>query len=92
MWGQSSVYRHGTICETLFCTLQIFEQTVRSMLWQDVSTMFERVSPFQTAFASTTSVYLVLNKTWGFFRCLLPESFTVGKGVQNKIRFFPPGS
>lgn len=35
--GQSSVYRQGTICETLFCTLQIFEQTVRSMLWQDVS-------------------------------------------------------
>lgn len=35
--GQSSVYRQGTICETLFCTLQIFEQTVCSMLWQDVS-------------------------------------------------------
>lgn len=52
--------------------------------------MFEHVSPFQTVFASTTSVYLVLNKTRGFFRLLLPESFTVGKGVQNKISFFFP--
>lgn len=51
--------------------------------------MFEHVSPFQTVFASTTSVSLVLNKTQGFFRLLLPESFTVGKGLQNKSVFFP---
>lgn len=54
--------------------------------------MFEHVSPFQTVFASTTSVSLVLNKTQGFFRLLLPESFTVGKGLQNQISFFSPGS